>query len=464
MLQSSTLSPRPATLTVAKRPGLGDATSLQSAIDKLPPDGGVVIVGEGRFSVPATIDIPAKPIAIIGSGPSTILDLGTNTVPMFKIVDGSKRYVFEGFSAEAADLAGQTLFAFDTPLVIGTLRSEFCVRNVWAETTGAQFDKIFEKLGGSDQIPKVISDCRLRARATGIAIDALSGFEFVGGVLEGSIPSGGGIPLKGTGVTLVLSGTASITGDFVNSTFAMESSATMTFLAGTMTGCLFVAASGTTITSLVHLIAGSGSRKFIGCTFQALAATVERGLLSSGTGTRLEVIGCDFAGPFTMEGVKTAGTGEIYVGNRGFKVTEFSTADANRYDSNEGFAASTIIGPDSLVDGVRRKSVSGGATVDALVEVFTHTNQKGVIGVGTIKNTHGTNSLTVRETAEDFFGTTATLDTPVAGGGTSFFILDPTVTIGTARPPYKSYKVEVRSTVPATPATYDLQHATHGAE
>lgn len=94
------------------------------------------------------------------------------------------------------------------------------------------------------------------------------------------------------------------------------------------------------------------------------------------------------------------------------------------------------------------------------MSVFTVTDPEALIGIGTIKNTDGANSLTVRETAIDRFGSTVSSETVVTTA-TLTLLLNPeqNLTNGAgafAYPPFTSYQVEVKSTTPGSPATYEL--------
>jgi hypothetical protein len=159
--------------------------------------------------------------------------------------------------------------------------------------------------------------------------------------------------------------------------------------------------------------------------------------------------------------VTNASSNAVVSGNSGIQVIESGAANNNRYTGNTEFSASVILGADSVVEGVRRKDVVGGATVDAYVSQFTHENTKGLTGGGSIKNTGGSNSLTIRLTATDAYGTTDTQETPVPASGAATWSIANAV--GTALPPFISYAVAVKSTTPGLPTTFTLHHATSGA-
>ena len=192
-----------------------------------------------------------------------------------------------------------------------------------------------------------------------------------------------------------------------------------------------------------------------------LDAVVARSIDIASGSTDAVIEGNIFSG-FTSETIRTSGTGAIVTGNKGCRVLEVAPANDNRYDENSGFSGSTITGADSTVNGAKRAEVVSGATSDGFAVQFAHANQKGLLGVGTVKNKDGLDSMDVKETAVDFFGTTDSVTTVVLFGNS--LLLSAQVNIATARPPYKSYQVEVRSTVPGSPASFDLEYVSHGAE
>ncbi len=79
--------------------------------------------------------------------------------------------------------------------------------------------------------------------------------------------------------------------------------------------------------------------------------------------------------------------------------------------------------------------------------------------------TDGGNSMTVRETVTDRFGVTdATTETVVAAGAAFDYLLNPQAFFGAARPPYVSYKVEVKATVPGSQTSYSLRFGAQGED
>lgn len=110
--------------------------------------------------------------------------------------------------------------------------------------------------------------------------------------------------------------------------------------------------------------------------------------------------------------------------------------------------------------GVNQGKFDGtGSTTAAFVALFTNTNTNGAIGIGTLKNTDGANTLSVRETVIDAFGNTTVgpvLD--LAPGDT--YLLDPQTNFqGGGLPYYTSYKVEVEDKIASSHATYEVHYS-----
>lgn len=124
----------------------------------------------------------------------------------------------------------------------------------------------------------------------------------------------------------------------------------------------------------------------------------------------------------------------------------------------EGTGGGGGSGTGTVTPSVRNLS---GVTTDGYVALFTDAFTSGMLGIGTIKNTGGVNSLKVRETVTDAFGTIdATTETIVAPGAD--YMLDPQTNFGAARPPYVSYTVEVKANSAGNQTTFSLRSLTEG--
>jgi hypothetical protein len=144
-------------------------------------------------------------------------------------------------------------------------------------------------------------------------------------------------------------------------------------------------------------------------------------------------------------------------------IKETGAADNNKIDTVIDMslgAGITLVGPATTVNGARRDIKAATSTAALVVVVPTITNPKGLIGVGTVKNTDGVNSLDVKESFTDAFGTTSTLTTTVTFGNSLLLLLQQN--IGTGSPPYVSYKAEIIDTVAAAHATYLVQFTSQG--
>lgn len=197
----------------------------------------------------------------------------------------------------------------------------------------------------------------------------------------------------------------------------------------------------------LNLIPAGGETYFVSkCRFSALTGTTPTAAVTVVGATTGEVFitDCYFDSPNCPPWKETSSNACFYNGN---KITS-------------GSQTPVIIGADSRLNGVLNKTVSSGTTTGSFVDQFTHLNLKGILGVGTLKNT-GANSMEVRETAIDIIGgATSTRTTTVLAGNS--LLLTPMTNIGTVVPPYKSYAVAVRDLGVST--SFSLCHSTEGAQ
>lgn len=134
-----------------------------------------------------------------------------------------------------------------------------------------------------------------------------------------------------------------------------------------------------------------------------------------------------------------------------------------RYSDNALIGATmnsgSITGPDSVVEGMRRFSTTSGLSVSGYVTQFTHQNVKGLMGIGTIVNTSGVNSLDVAINVAGPFGLGSGGPFTVTPGNS--LMLDEQINIGGNFPPYTSYSVAVQTSGGTTGFT--LHHGSQGA-
>ncbi len=482
--------------------GAGTDLTLASAIAALPAEGGTIYVKAGTYAISATMTLNVKNITIIGAGgnggggfitPSaTVFDLGANAIFLFttgNVGAGFGSYTFRGFEVVGSSVAGQG-FLEVPPAALGS--------TILCEELNIQSVQDIIKTNGQDA-QVTFRDCSLTPTTANASLwhGAGPGGELNWDHVEASLPVSGtpnaitGGPSWTVAYSYVGGGGGPSTYqlkdinwvDFFLGKLNDKATVTVTSAISTIVSCQFIGVSLIINTTLffcsnswfsgsstggnaqitLNGIAGEGDFNISGVNFDASGAAASHGINIPTGVTNVAVTGCQFEGHGTA-GIAAAGVTTISVSGCRFSETvpviEGATTVVGRYTGNVGFANSTIIGPDSVVEEFRRKDVTGGATVDALTPVFTHTNAKGLAGAGAIKNT-GANSLTIRRTGTDAFGVTDFQEDVVLSGAAFTWPMD--TALGTALPSFTVFTVSVRSTTPGSPTTYDLHHSSTGA-
>lgn len=153
----------------------------------------------------------------------------------------------------------------------------------------------------------------------------------------------------------------------------------------------------------------------------------------------------------------------------GFTVMETGAADYTQICGGStglsGGGGLSLSGMSTTVNG-SKNTFSYSSTADAYATICLNANIKGLDGIGTIRNTHATRSLTIKESVVDIQGNAASLETVVPA--LSDFLLDTlhgfvSGGVGTGYPPFVSYKAEVKSTVAGQTATYLFNFLGRGA-
>ena len=123
--------------------------------------------------------------------------------------------------------------------------------------------------------------------------------------------------------------------------------------------------------------------------------------------------------------------------------------------ANKAFVESAVA---AAINALVRRTDATGPTTGAFVQIVLQTAVKGLVGIGTIKNTGG-QDMEVRESVTDAFGVTDTVVTLVMPGND--YMLDIQTDFATSLAPFVVYSVEVRHPVSAT--TFVLRHLAMGA-
>lgn len=526
--QANLVPDKVATIVVHPTPGVGDATTIVDGLAMLPTAGGSILLREGTYSLTTTVTLPDKPVTILGCGDSTIISLGASAIAAFTIPTGltAERYfVFEDMAVTGTSVAAQKIWSIEdansrgimhatrvnstdvqipvhvtasNPVTIFSLDdchfsqlvdgSSILVNTVGALTVNANMHRV--------RFYTAFQDTVTGALTTGGFYGTFTGVNIIGEDCIFSVGTGGtmgAIALTncqifnfGPGANPIIavagdnSGTLpdSLIGcgaQFVNFNFA----GTGTRIYGGSYGtCSFTDGAISffdnvyffdDLTADAAVIVGGGSTFISNCWFDNTGtAYVLDGNFASIIGNHFQTIGVT-AIIRTTNGSAKISDNEM-IANTAPAILEV-TSSTNRIDNNHWSTGPTLLASsDAVINGVKRKNTTGATSTDSYVELFTHVNDKGLLGIGTVKNTDGANSLTVKETVIDAFGVTDSLETVVPFGTNYILSLTIRPDIGSfatqftnAFPPYVSYKVEVKSTSAGNSATYEARHADQGA-
>lgn len=448
-----------ATLVVSPIPNVGDYTDIQSALNALPADGGLIFVREGTYNITTSILMPSKNVRIIGcggaaifggGGASTIIDIGANVIAAFTMPNpGGFNNLFEGFSLKASTpTAGQRGFEF-----IGLTQE---VDSVFRNLSVIGIEKPFKNAGTGHFDPTCL-DCRFDTPSTA-ASRLFDGGGSVGGtlsLLRCTQTGNSGVTGNNTNLKAVASqfdGSNGFTLQFwrlIDCEITLVSSFMTVSQPGVMAGCL-VSLNGV---SSVVLDGSSGRSIIVGNRFITSGGVIQP--IDIQAVQEVVVSGNEFQGASSFS-LKTSGTDGVFTGNQNFKVDEVTTANNNRYTGNSLMTGSVFVNNSAVVDGMQ-EMITSGATTGFFVGIMGRVSLFGLVAIGTIKNT-GANSMEVRETVTDAFGVTDSVTTTVLAGND--YMLDAQTNFTTARPPYTTYSVDVRHPTLAT--TYSLRHVSHG--
>jgi hypothetical protein len=97
-----------------------------------------------------------------------------------------------------------------------------------------------------------------------------------------------------------------------------------------------------------------------------------------------------------------------------------------------------------------------GTSANAYASILSLAGAGGILGHGTVKNTLGVNTITIRRSGTDAFGVSQTTEDDILPSASmSYDISEP---IGTAVPPYTAFAVEVKSKVGGAHSDYNLKN------
>lgn len=513
-----------ATRVVSLIPGDGTDLTIAAAIAALPAEGGYIYVKQGTYPLAATLTMPDKPVVIKGSGDGTILSLGASVIAAFTIPTGlasRREYVFEDFLVTGTSVANQRVFSVEDANANGVLHAvrvnstgvqipvditDGTNQEVWITLDDCHFTPI------ADGSSVLINTPDLTDITAYVWMQRVRFFDIFTDVITGALTNDDGITSSGVNILgedcafsvgansalgalnltdsiiynfgpganpvisifgdtfgmIPVNSMVGCSGQFVNFTIFGNG---LKVHGGAWRACSFTdgAISAFTdayffgdLTADAAVIVGTGQTFIKGCYFDNQGTTfVLDGNFDAIVGNDFHSNGAGLTATIRTTNGDARISDNIFTSALTPAILEAGLTSTNRIDNNRWVTNPVLLAPsDAVVNGFKRHDRTGVATVDALTAVFTHQNDKGLAGAGSIKNT-GANSLTVRRTVTDGYGTTAFQEDPVLPGASMTWPMD--TAIGTALPAYMVFTVSVRSTVPGSPTTYSLRHSSTGA-
>ena len=460
----SNLNEVAAELVVSATGSKADYYRLEDAIAALGAGGGRIFVKRGTYTVPAGGYImPDADVEIVCAGRgATVFTRAAGGAGVVFSMGFDRYYRFSGFTILGDDGAtAQTAFIRTAAASAKRIK----IQNVNVGSTLVSADGLLTIMdSGGLQTNWDVTDCNFQLPPSPAVAFLLAG-SATDDVFLNQVRTAGRASVSGSPIIRAVEYRTSIT----SGTWAIGSGSLFTSCEITL--LIMVGVIGTFCRFVNCVILGTHtagtSTGFIGCVLTSFSAA----------GDNIRIIGCAVgAGVFTSTGFSR----HVIVGNRGTYTLTFTdtsdcivTGNSEITYSEAGTSNGNILadnkypagvppvgfGADTIVEGSRLASFAA-ATVDAFTTVFTRTGPKGLLGIGTIKNT-GADGLNIRETVTDAFGVVATVTTLVAALGD--YMLDIQTNFVTARPPHVSYMVEVQSAVAGLPTTYDLRFAAQGS-
>lgn len=414
-----------ATRVVSQVPGEGTDTTIQSAVNNLPAEGGLVFIKQGTYNISSTIDLPSgKNIAFVGCGEATILQGGVG-VALFRIVAGAptRTIIFNNMTIKGTGSLG------DMVVVSQSANYQF----ILLERCFLGLLGVFSGEFGSRPAFVRLAECIPPANGP---FTMLGGFSSMAGGSQLEFVSSGlnFNQLVNLDAALIFCVDSAIGGDIGGEPIRAAA------------GSVFVGSAFTEVDLQLK-----GASVVDGCSFQNSRLTLDPG------SNRSVVSGCRFSGPFSSGHSLVVNSSLNIISGVAFsgitQTISTGTVSGNVFDGINDYSGASI-SDNSFVEGSRTLFTSGDSQ-DAFVDVLTCENPVGVMFEGTVRNTGGVNSMEVQETAVDLFGSTGTQTTTVTPGND--LIVTSAQQVGAARPPYKSYKVSIRSTSPGASTTFLLR-------
>jgi hypothetical protein len=488
-----------ATRIVSLVAGEGTDLTIAAAIAALGAGGGDIYIKDGTYVQLATLVLPNKNIRIRGAGDATLI-VSPSGLPLFSVAGGATaRYEFEAFRVSGDNSIGNALISLSSAVDVSfNAVNTSAVRDIVVTSTTPDVSFSFcsfamtagnnwsfwrgSSTGGLltwDYVDVTVGATQSTTGITGNPEWTVTASYVGGGGPATSTCNVGRTTIQGLRADKlhIIMGSAGnrivnlmqIDGNLqvsnaqtaiANSIFTTPTlSGTEVSIDGTggaggvvsvtISGCVFDGAGATGTNSAIDILAVQGV-EIVGCAFSGngTGAATDANIHVGATGgtNQLTVVGCKFSGGNPHQPVREFTGGAVITG---------------RYDDNLGFNGSTIVSLLSTVNDEKLDSASATSTAAFVDAVPAIANDRGMLGVGTVKNTGGVNGITVRQIVTDAFGNSVTFDQNVAAGAT--LALDLTAAISTLFPPYVSYQVQVKDQVNGSHSTYEVRFSSAGA-
>lgn len=443
-----------------------DFSNIQEAINNAPANGADIYILPGTYTMTTFLSSVDRPVTLRGGGiNATILDFGA-VAGKFISIDNDSTINLKALTVWAGNQAGQYLY----DVTANYLGHEF----VYVEDVmvGKFADTSKDIEGGFiGPILAFLTNVTILLQATAASYFADSGVATPGvnyfTCYDVTAYGQGAQRLKWGGFKNETSfyADACLFGcaNFGSCKYVYLSASTILGGGGSSTVtlssfyCFFIGSGLNDVTVQIN-----NDSTFIGCDSGTQYNLIDRIIDIPAGVNGITITGCNFAS-WAVETIRNAGSNVNVSGCIGYVtgdvlVTETGAADSNNYWDID--AASTIIGPNSKVNNSKLSPFSTVTTNAFVTALGPLVNPKGLRGSGVIKNTGG-NSMDVKELFTDAFGTVSTLTTPVPAGDELQLSLSQN--IGTGRPPYVRYEVQVKDTVGGSHTTPSLEFNSQGA-
>lgn len=419
-----------AAFVVHPTPGVGDFTTIQAAVDALPAEGGTILLRGAQFDLTSSVMLPDKPVVIRGVGAgSSVINLGeTGDFPAFT-VQFDNPYRFELMTittfgwATTGSAAVLNTSSIQPDIHLLNVITESLDRDLIDDGSTANFYVDSCTLTGSSvcvSMPNPGGNSRLWIQDSFLSTTGLT--------IEG--PFGGGIEIRAVNCYFngeMQIGFGAIEGCNISGPLILNNSLS--------SFPIYVANS-----SIATVTVQGNNIMIVNCT-----------ITDGNPGIDMKANNCVVASCKKAQGYTNP------------LVVESNPAGENIYWGCD-LSDSTVNRGGDTINGVKLiKAINGAVTDNNYATILTANNPAGIRGFGHVKNIDGANTLTVRETMVDTYGTSIQIESDVLPGA-SLILANLGASHSTGLPPYLTYTVEIKDKVGGSHAAYRFRYSTAGVQ